>query len=71
MDEGADLVGILLAGCSLDAGGNVDAWRSCDPQGFGDIAGIEPARKHGDGRVILQEFFLDDAQALKAIGMKE
>jgi len=24
-----------------------------------------------DGRVILQEFFLDDAQALKAMGMKE
>ena len=45
-DEGADLVGILLAGRALDAGRDIDAGRARDAQRLGDIAGIEPARQH-------------------------
>ena len=40
-DEGADLVGILLARRALDAGGDIDAGRAGDAQRLADIAGIE------------------------------
>src|ERR1700730_1821077 len=45
-DEGADLVGILLAGGMLDPRGDVEAVRPCDAQRLGDIAGVEAARQH-------------------------
>src|SRR3979409_355055 len=45
-DERPDLVGILLAGGALDAGGDVNAARAGDAQRLGDIVGIEPAREH-------------------------
>ena len=45
-DEGADLVGILLARRALDPGGHIDAAARGDAQGLGDIAGIETAREH-------------------------
>ena len=41
-DEGADLVGILLARRALNSGGHIDAGRFGNPQSFADIAGVEP-----------------------------
>ena len=42
-DEGADLLGVLVAGRPFDAGRHVDPARPGDAHGLGDIAGVETA----------------------------
>src|ERR1700722_6416232 len=56
-DEGANHVGILLAGGALDARGYIEAVRPGDAERLADIAGIETARKYERNaqREILQE----------------